>query len=299
MSRIDGGPPPIPDPRALPEGRGDPGAGLGAGNREAGTNLSNRERGRDGTRRDTDFALALAAATTGARAATGADRPAGKDGDPATARRSGEGGREGSGEGRRSGMAKGEGGGEPRATALRVPAAATEASPPAASGATALRESGGDVDGQRQDGEPRLLAVAHPQVTGAVQPAAAATSTVGADIVSLATRIEAELDAALKLSGRPVGGGIELTLAIQGTGLALSGLTVIARGGELTVALQLGDGIPSGTLAAAAQELAAQLSQRFPRRTIRVEEAGARQADAALENGPENAQAALSALFRR
>lgn len=302
MTRLDG--PPLPhDPRALPERRGDLGAGLGAGGRDAGTNLSGRERGGAGGRRDAEFRLALAAAapSTARPGATGIVE--GGPDEAGEARNGpdrdvpGQPGREAA-RLRQDGMAGQSG--------APTPARAGASSPGDASSRTLegergtggrqnLAEAGRDGAPPGAGDEPRILAIAHPQTAASVQTAAPASPAQAADIMSLAARIETELDAALKLSGRSVAGGIELTLSIQSTSLALTGLTVIARGGEISVALQLADGVPSGTLAAAAQELAAQLSQRFPRRTIRVEEAAERPAEAE----PENSHAALAALFRR
>lgn len=151
-----------------------------------------------------------------------------------------------------------------------------------------------------EEGAARLLALVVPPtaeaarsapVSAAALPSAAAAQRVAA-IEALALKIEGELDVALRVSARSLGGGIELNLALDGGGSGLSSLKVIARGAELTVSLALGPDVGAAQASASAQDLAAALARRFPHRVVRVERA---ERGAVGETGVET----LSSLFAR
>ena len=92
-----------------------------------------------------------------------------------------------------------------------------------------------------------------------------------AALEALALRIEGELDVALRVSTRTLGGGLEVRLALDSAKLGFSGVNVTMRGGELSVQLLAAANVSDHALAASAHALAASLSNRFPQRVIRVE----------------------------
>ncbi|MEM7693042.1 MAG: hypothetical protein AAF318_01215 [Pseudomonadota bacterium] len=122
-------------------------------------------------------------------------------------------------------------------------------------------------------GEGAALALILPTASAAQTPAVAAPPPADrvAALEALALRIEAELDVALRVSARALGGGVEVRLALNGAKLGLSGVTVTLRGAELSVQLAAPVGVNDQALTASAQALAASLANRFPQRIIRIE----------------------------
>lgn len=161
----------------------------------------------------------------------------------------------------------------------------------------------GRQEGREGSREERTLAVIAPQEGMTLAPLSEAKTPVPTDraaaIQALANKISAELDAALRMTTRSAAGGTTVQIALSSPTLGLTGITIVSRGAELTVSLQLSPDLAPGALAAAAQELAATLAQRFPRRTIRIERAEEEAAAAAARVDEPTGEAALSALFKR